>query len=147
MKNAKKTVYLYVGIIVLIIMALMFVFQIINYNNTVETYVASGYEEAYVKEMLPFWGTLMPEFSSIITSYGLLVIVAFGINSILNAIKNEDYVEDFDAEDFLDAVADKIFDDEDDDDKKEAEKDELEDVIEDAVEKAVAEAVKNTGNK
>ena len=107
-------------------------------------FVASGYEEAYVKEMLPFWGTLMPEFSSIITSYGLLAIVTFGINSILNAIKNKDYVKDFDAEEFVEAVADKIFDDDDNDDDK---KEELEDVIEDAVEKAVAEAVKNTENK
>lgn len=143
MKNAKRTVYLYVGIIVLILMVVMMVFQIINYNNAVASYVASGYEEAYVKEMLPFWGTLIPEFSSIITSYGILAVVAFGINSILNAIKDKNYVDDFDVEDFLDNIADEIFEDDDDEDKKEA----LEEVIEDAVEKAVAEAAKNTENK
>ncbi len=108
MKNSKKTAYFYIGIIILVLMFAMLVFQIHSYNAQINMYVESyGYDEAYVKEMVPFFETMMPDISNVITSYGLLSIIAFGINSVLNALKNDAYVvENFDAEKFVKTVAD-----------------------------------------
>jgi len=108
MQNSRKTVYFYIGIIILILMLGMFIFQFHSYNSQIEMYAASyGYDEAYVKEMIPFFSTMLPEFSTIITSYGLFALIAFGINSILNALKNEAYVlESFNAEKFAKSVID-----------------------------------------
>ncbi|MBR6800234.1 MAG: YtxH domain-containing protein [Eubacteriaceae bacterium] len=101
MGNTKKTPYFYLGIITLILMCGMFIFRIANYNSQIEMYASSyGYDEAYVKELIPFWATVLPEFSDIFTSYGLMAVVSLGINCILNAIRNEKFVlKDFDITD------------------------------------------------
>ncbi len=108
MAKSKKTAYFYAAIVILVLMCGMFIFQIASYNSQIEMYASSyGYEEEYVKEMIPFWSTVLPEFSDIFTSYGLMALIAFGINCILNALRNDEYVlDDLDIEALFDADGD-----------------------------------------
>lgn len=108
MSKTKKTAYFYAAIIILVLMLGMFIFEIADYNTQIDMYVASyGYDEAYVKEMIPFWATLLPEFSNHFTSYGLMALIAFGINCILNALRNDDYIlDDLEIEALFDADGD-----------------------------------------
>ncbi len=108
MNKSKKTAYFYAAIVILVLMVGMFIFQISAYNTQIDLYVESyGYEKEYVKEIVPFWATVLPEFSDIFTSYGLMALVAFGINCILNALRNDDYIlDDFEIEALFDADGD-----------------------------------------
>ena len=129
----KKTPYFYLGIITLILMCIMFGVSIANYNHQVNLYILSGYDEATVKETIPFWSTVLPELAETFTSFGLMAVVSLGINCILNAIRNEKYVlRDFD---ITDINADGIKDITQLKEGAEKALDKAEDKIEDAAEK------------
>ncbi len=85
--KTKRTLFFYFAIAAVALLVIMAVYYVVSYNNTIASYVDSGYDRATVVAYMPFLSSVLPSWSTVITSYGLLAAVLFAADAILVAIK------------------------------------------------------------
>ncbi len=85
--KTKRTLFFYFAIAALVLLLIMGAYYVITYNQQINSYIQNGYDRATVVNYMPFFSSILPSWSSLITSYGLLAAVLFAADAIIVTLK------------------------------------------------------------
>lgn len=82
-KKAKNTAFFYFGIIALLLLAAAFAFYAIQYEENLEEYINYyGYSREEMKEYMPFFSNVIPEYLPSFMGFSTLAAMLFGFNMV-----------------------------------------------------------------
>ena len=82
-KKVKNTVFFYFGIIALLLLAATFAFYAIQYEDNLNDYIDYyGYSREEMKEYMPFFSNVIPEYLPSFMGFSTLAAVLFGFDMV-----------------------------------------------------------------